>query len=148
MWVVRMSNTLPNSEDTRKQVKVRAGSQLVERFDQHVEQSDEYSSRAEAIRAAMNRMLGSADQNAPRTPPTDNDKLREGYLTLVAIANHDGVIPHELAVAELSTALGKSREVIEQTIIKKLRDRGYIGQRTNFTTSERSWKLRGVDDER
>jgi Arc/MetJ-type ribon-helix-helix transcriptional regulator len=129
-------------------VKFRSDAELVERFDAHVEQSEEYSNRAEALRAAMTRMLGSADETAaPRMPPTDNETLREGYLTLVAIANPDGVIPHELATAELSTALGKSRKVVERAVLGKLRNRGYVQQKTNFDTSYRSWKLRGVDDE-
>jgi len=143
-----MSNQLPHSDDGgQKQMKVRADEELVERFDAHVEQSSEYSSRAEAIRAAMKRVLGSAEETAaPRMPPTDDDTLREGYMTLVAIANPDGVIPHELATAELSAALGKSQKVVERAVLAKLRSRGYLQQKTNFGTSYRSWKLRGVED--
>lgn len=142
-----MSKQIHDGEaDRRKQVKIRADAALVERFDAHVERSEEYGNRAEAIRAMMKRTLGNADETgAPQVPPTDDDQLREGYMTLVAIANPDGVIPHDLAVAELSTALGRSQKVVERTVLGKLRKRGYIGQKTNFTTSNRSWKLRGVD---
>ncbi|MXR52303.1 hypothetical protein GRX03_11905 [Halovenus sp. WSH3] len=143
-----MSNQLPHSEDGgQKQVKVRADEELVERFDAHVEQSEQYSSRAEALRAAMKRSLSQADgTDAPRVAPTDDDMLREGYMTLVAIANSDGLIPHDLAVAELSTTLGKSEKVVERAVLGKLRRRGYLRQQTNFDTSNRSWKLRGADD--
>jgi Arc/MetJ-type ribon-helix-helix transcriptional regulator len=144
-----MSNQLPTGDvGSQKQVKVRADEELVERFDAHVEQSAEYSSRAEAMRAAMKRVLGSADETAaPRMPPTDDETLREGYMTLVGLANAEGVIPHDVATAELSATFGRSTAAVEQTIIKKLRNRGYIQQKTNFTSTRRSWKLRGVDDE-
>ena len=142
-----MSNQLHNGEsDRRMQVKFRSDAGLVERFDALVEQSDQYDNRSEALRAGMERMIGSADETgAPQKPPTDNDHLREAYLTLVALANPDGVIPHELAVAELSTKLGKSRKVIERNILRKLRKRGYLGQKVNSIATDRSWKLRGVD---
>lgn len=142
-----MSKQIHDGEgDRRKQVKFRADAALVERFDAHVEESEQYSNRAEAIRAMMKRTLGNADATgAPQVPPTDDDQLREAYMTLVAIANCDGVISHELAVAELSTALGKSRKVIERAVLSKLRSRGYLGQKVNATANNRSWKLRGWD---
>jgi Arc/MetJ-type ribon-helix-helix transcriptional regulator len=143
-----MSNKLPTGDvGSRKQVKVRADTELVERFDAFVEQSEEYSSRAGALRAAMSRMLGNADKSAAPLVPPEEDDLRESYLALVGMANADGIVPHELATAELSTQLGKSTAVVEHAVIGKLWDRGYLRQITNFNTSNRSWKLVGVEDE-
>jgi len=144
-----MSSQLHDGESDRpKQVKFRAAESLVEDFDEAIEESTEYSSRAEGLRAAMSQMTGTAGESpTPRRPPTDNEALRNGYLTLVEIANPDGIIPHELAVSELSTTLGKSQKVIERAVIAKLRNRGYLRQQTNYTATNRSWKLRGFDDE-
>ena len=141
-----MSNQLHDGEaGRRKQVKFRADGELIERFDALVEQSEEYSSRAEALRASMHRMLGAADKHAaPRQPPTEGH-LRTAYLTLVSVANWDGVIPHEIAVSELATTLGKGQQVIKQRHLHDLRQRGYLAQRAN-TYGERAWKLRGWDD--
>jgi RecA-family ATPase len=143
-----VSNKLPHSDSGgQKQVKVRADTELVERFDAMVEQSEQHDSRAGALRTAMSRMLGSADESAAPLVPPEEDDLQEAYLSLVGMANADGIIPHELATAELSTTLGKSTAVVEHAVIGKLWDRGYIRQITNFNTSNRSWKLVGVDDE-
>jgi len=143
-----MSSQLHDGEsDRQKQVKLRADESLVEEYDEVVEKSDEYNSRSEAIRAHMRRASGSDEWTTPRQPPTDNEGLREGYTTLCRIANSDGIISHELATAELSTTLGLSQTAIERAVLRKLRQRGYISQKTNWTGSNQVWKLRGIDDE-
>jgi Arc/MetJ-type ribon-helix-helix transcriptional regulator len=141
-----MSKQIHDGEsDRRKQVKFRAGAELVERFDALVETSEEYSNRSDALRAAMRRMLGNGDEHAaPLAPPTD-DELREAYLTLVGLSNYAGVVPHDIATSELSTRLAKSQEVVERRVLGKLRSRGYLQQLTNVQGTERAWKLRGLD---
>ena len=141
-----MSKQIHDGEgDRRKQVKFRAGAELVERFDALVETSEEYSNRSDALRAAMRRMLGNGDEHAaPLAPPTD-DELREAYLTLVGLSNYAGVVPHDIATSELSTRLAKSQEIVERRVLGKLRSRGYLQQLTNVQGTERAWKLRGLD---
>lgn len=141
-----MSKQIHDGEsDRRKQVKFRAGAELVERFDALVETSEEYSNRSDALRAAMRRMLGNGDEHAaPLAPPTD-DELREAYLTLVGLSNYAGVVPHDIAISELSTRLAKSQEIVERRVLGKLRSRGYLQQLTNVQGTERAWKLRGLD---
>jgi len=141
-----MSNQLHSGEsERRQQVKFRANSELVERFDEMVAESDEYSSRTDALNALMRRELGAADEHrAPLEPPAD-EELRSAYLTLVELSNHEGTIPHEIATAELSMQLCKSQKVIGRRVLGKLRSRGYLRQLTNWNGSERSWKLRGMD---
>lgn len=141
-----MSKQIHDGEnDRRKQVKFRAGAELVERFDALVETSEEYSNRSDALRSAMRRMLGNGDEHAaPLAPPTD-DELREAYLTLVGLSNYAGVVPHDIATAELSTRLAKSQEIVERRVLGKLRSRGYLQQLTSVQGTERAWKLRGLD---
>ena len=141
-----MSKQIRESEgDRRKQVKFRAGAELVERFDALVETSEEYSNRSDALRAAMRRMLGSGDEHAaPLAPPTD-DELREAYLTLVGLSNYAGLVPHDIATTELSTRLGKNQQVVERRVLGELRQRGYLQQLTNRQGTDRAWKLRGMD---
>jgi Arc/MetJ-type ribon-helix-helix transcriptional regulator len=142
-----MSNQLHRGEgDRRKQVKFRAGSDLVDEFDAMVQNSDEYQSRAEALRATMKRMLGDiAESDTPREPPAD-EELRTAYLTLVSLANYAGLIPHKIAINELSTRLGKSQELVERSVLAELRNRGYLAHKTTWNSSYRAWKLRGVDE--
>lgn len=141
-----MSNQLHDGEsERRKQVKFRAPESQIEQFDKFVSQSDQYSSRSEAIRAAMGRLAGESDAfDTPLEPPAD-DTLRQCYAELVEICNPDGIIPHDLATSELSRQTGKSVAVVESAYIGKLWDRGYIRSITNFDTSSRSWKLAGWD---
>jgi len=141
-----MSKQIHDGEsDRRKQVKFRADAELIERFDALVETSGEFESRANALRAAMRRMLGSGDEHAaPLAPPTD-DELREAYLVLVGLSNYAGVVPHDIATSELSTRLAKSQEVVERRVLGKLRNRGYLQQLTNVQGTGRAWKLRGFD---
>ena len=141
-----MSKQIHDGEgDRRQQVKFRADAELIERFDALVETSEEFESRAGALRSAMRRMLGSGDEHAaPLAPPTD-DELREAYLTLVGLSNYAGVVPHDIATSELSTRLAKSQEIVERRVLGKLRSRGYLQQLTNVQGTERAWKLRGLD---
>lgn len=142
-----MSKQIHNGEaDRRKQVKFRADSSLIEQFDEMVEQSDEFDHRADALRAAMRRSIGAADESsAPLEPPVE-EELRTAYLTLVRLSNFAGIIPHDIAVAELSTTLAKNQKVIERRILGKLRRRGYLQHICNIQGTDRSWKLRGHND--
>ena len=141
-----MSKQIHDGEGDRpQQVKFRARAELIERFDALVETSEEYSNRSDALRAAMRRMLGSGDEHAaPLAPPTD-DELREGYLTLVGLSNYAGLVPHDIATNELSTRLGKNQKVVERRVLGELRKRGYLQQLTNRQSTNRAWKLRGMD---
>jgi len=124
----------------RAQVKFRADEGLLEQFDEYAEEN--HDSRSEALRYAMRRCLGAADDDvAPLYPPAD-DPLRTAYLRLVDIANADGVIRHDYAVAELNTLLGKRETTIERAVLRKLRSRGYLRQIANVYGG-RSWALRG-----
>jgi Arc/MetJ-type ribon-helix-helix transcriptional regulator len=139
-----MSNQLHSGEsDRRKQVKFRADAELVSEFDEWVDQSDDYQSRADALRGAMRQMLGDST-DAPLQPPADDD-LRTAYLTMVQLANSDGIVPDDLATAELSVQLGQSERIVRRAYLAKLRERAYLGYQTNFTGSERSWTVRGLD---
>ena len=126
----------------RTQVKFRADETLLEQFDEYADENHE--SRSEALRYAMRRCLGAADdERAPLYPPAE-DPLRTAYLSLVEIANADGNIRHDYAVRELSSALGKPETVINHAVLGKLRHRGYLRQVANVY-GERHWSLRGWD---
>lgn len=142
-----MSKQIHNGEgDRRQQVKFRAPESLIEEFDAFVDAAEEYDHRAHALRAAMRRMLGEADEaDAPRQPPVE-EELRTSYLALVALANYAGIVPHEVATVELSTRLGKNQKVIEKTVLTELRKRGYLRQLTNIQGTDRAWKVRGYDE--
>jgi len=143
-----MSKQLHRGEqDRRQQVKFRADEQLVAEFDAWVEASDEYDSRAEALRASMRRTLGDADETgAPREPPAD-EELRTAYLTLVSLANYRGTVPHKIAIHELTTKLAKSEDIINRSVLGELRNRGYLQQLVSKSdTSDRAWRVRGVED--
>lgn len=140
-----MSKQIHDETNRRKQVKFRADCELVEQFDHYVKTVDEYDNRADALRAAMTRMIGNVNESvAPLQPPTD-EQLRTGYLAFVDLSNYDGIVPHEVATAELSTRLGKSQGVVERVIIGKLRKQNYIRQMTDWQGRNRAWKLRGMD---
>jgi len=140
-----MSNQLHSGESARrKQVKFRADAELVSEFDQWVEASDDYQNRADALRGAMRQMLGDSTPDAPLQPPADDD-LRTAYLTMVQLANSDGIVPDDLATAELSVQLGVSERIVRRAYLAKLRERAYLGYQTNFTGTDRSWTVRGID---
>lgn len=142
-----MSNQLHSDETSRrKQVKFRADEELVERFDAMIENSDEYQHRSEALKASMRRMLGAADETAGPMEPPAEEELRSAYMSLVALANHAGYIPHKVAINELSTSLGKSAELVERSILNELRSRGYLAHKTTWNGSYRAWKMRGVEE--
>jgi len=129
----------------RKQVRFRAGQALVETFDDWVEDS-EHSSRSEALRHAMRRLMGGADTGrAPLVPPTD-DRLRTAYLRLVDVANADGIVTHDLALNVLATTLGEQQQVVTRPI-GDLSEMGYLRQKTNAYGGH-AWKLTGWERER
>lgn len=139
-----MSKHIHDEPNRNGQVKIRVAEPLIEQFD-HWVQDSEYANRSEAIRKLMARAINGRDSAAPLDPPRE-EPLGKAYLLLVDIANHDGVIPHEIAVTELSTKLGKRKKIVERSVIQKLRERGYLRQSANLY-GERSWSLRGWDDE-
>lgn len=143
-----MSNQLRTGEsDRRTQLKFRVHENIVDQLDEFVEDSEQYEYRSEALRDAVGRLLGAAEtSHAPLQPPTE-DQLRTAYLRLVEIANYDGIIPHNVAVEELATTLGKSQRVVEHQVIKKLRQRNYVAQKISFGGNDRAWKLRGINND-
>ena len=143
-----MTKKLHDGEsDRRKQVKFRAPRSLVEQFDEWVEQHDEHDNRTDALKSAMRRMIDQEDTQAPRQPPAD-EELRTAYLSLVSLCNHDGTIPHEIAVNELATKLSKPQKVVERRVLQKLRQRGYLRHLTTVQGTYRSWTVRGYRDAR
>ncbi|WP_436934994.1 hypothetical protein [Halovenus marina] len=141
-----MSKQIHDESQRRKQVKFRAAESLIDEFDALVDTSDEYDNRADALRSAMRRALGDADESdAPREPPAD-ETLRSAYLALVSMANHRGVVPHDIAVAELSTQLARSQDIINRRVLGKLRKRGYLRQLVGERLVDRAWQVRGMED--
>lgn len=129
----------------RKQVKFRVDGDLLDAFDDWVDESN-HSSRSDALRAGMRRLLGAVDEtDAPRHPPIDEPE-RTAYLTLLSICNADGLVRHELAVTELSSKLCRTKPMAESQLTK-LRRRGYLAARSNWQGTERAWKLRGYRTE-
>lgn len=140
-----MSKQIHDEGDRRKQVKFRADESLIDEFDALVETNDEYDNRSDALRGAMRRMLGDADESdAPREPPVE-ETLRTAYLTLIGMANHRGIVPHDIAVAELSTQLARSQSIVNRRVLGKLRKRGYLRQLVGERTVDRAWQVRGME---
>lgn len=137
-----MSKQIHGENCRKKQVKFRASSELVAEFDQYLSESEQYDSRADALRACMRATLSGEDTDAPLQPPAD-EQLRRGYLVLVRIASKDGIIPHEIAKAELSTDAGKSQSVVNRQIIKTLHDRNYLRKLATEQGRGRAWELVG-----
>lgn len=136
-----MSKQIHDGEaDRQKQVKFRASESLISRFD------DEHDadSRSEAIRRAMRREIDGRSESTPLEPPVEGD-LRAGYLVLVSLSNHAGIVPHEIATTELAKSLSLSKGSVERAVLDKLRSRGYLRQLTNQFGQGRVWQLRGYD---
>lgn len=127
------------------QVKFRAPDNKVADFDDWVETTT-YDSRADALRSLMEKAMHTTiNEGTPLVPPSEQP-LRKSYIRLTTIANHDGIIPHDVATSELGSYLGRQKGGIERTVLQKLRERIYIRQISNVY-GDRSWKLRGMNDE-
>jgi hypothetical protein len=80
-------------------VSFQADEELVENFDEWVEQS-QYGNRSEALRTLMAQASDSdPDTGTPLVPPSE-DRLATAYKRLCDYANQNGVVRHDAAKAD------------------------------------------------
>ena len=125
------------------QVRVRVDEELLETYDDAVEESD-FGSRSEALRSGMREFIGADYGGSTPLEPPKEEPLRTAYIKLCELANADGVIRHDIAENELSTMLGKRARTVNHSVLGKLRSRGYLHHVANVY-GDRSWGLTGFE---
>lgn len=140
-----MSKQIHREEQRRKQVKFRAPEDVVEEFDQWVDDRD--MSRSEALRSHMRACVsGGQSYDTPCQPPTDNERLETAYRRLCAVANADGLIREDTVTSILASVLGISKAETKPMVLKPLLKRGYITRQSNIY-GDTSYRVAGWNDD-
>lgn len=140
-----MSNQLHRESQRRKQVKFRADEDLVEDFDEWVEQS-EYASRNEALEDLVSNVVDDGEEfGTPLVPPSETH-LSRAYERLCMAANEGGVIRGKSARRACSGGprnIGKDE--VETLLLRPLQNRGYLKRLANIHGDE-AWRLVGCSE--
>lgn len=143
-----MSNALTGSEEM-KTPSIRIHADLLDEFDEWVEQSD-HSDRSKAVRALMRDAMGGtpADDLMPLDPPYD-ELLADAYRRLCRAAYPDGFVRKDTARRVCSGgAENLSKQEVPGMVLHPLRKRGYLRlQGDSFVIGKHTkWKIVGWDD--
>lgn len=123
------SKTIPGAEREKK-VTVRVDQQLAEQYD---DRCDSLSvSRSESIRQHMREAVNAPDEDGGRVPPEDDDLARAYEALLRVTGPGGGHIRDERAKQAISQAIGIDKAAA-WNIVRRLRDRGYVGLSTDST---------------
>jgi Arc/MetJ-type ribon-helix-helix transcriptional regulator len=123
-----MSNQLAGA-DRMTRASVRVDEDLLDDFDDAVDESTLWESRSEAIRDLIKTVVDNPDveESDGRVPPADDD-LADAYEMLRSVSVDDRWIPEERALGLLAQHQSTSKDMARQTIIVPLVDLGYLAR--------------------
>ena len=126
------SGTDRHTSEIRAEARLddKDGRDLATRF-QRAAESDEYRSKAELVRKALDEYLpDDTDADGPRIRPPEDDDVASAFRTLQRIAkSRDGVVPEEQALSVIAQEQGITTETACLSILKPLDDQGYVARR-------------------
>jgi len=127
-----MSNQLVG-EEKMKSPSVRVREDLLDDFDDVVEESDRWNSRSEAIRDFMASVVDDpdVDDDDGRMPPVD-DNLAEAYEVLCSLTMN-GFVTEDRVLSVLAQQQGMKKAVARQTLVIPLVKSGYAERMSNVT---------------
>ena len=118
---------MESPDDAQKTVSVRADSNLVDEFDDVLDERGR--NRSEAIREFMRSVADNPTDDGILQPPTDDETLAQGYKALVeASAGGERGIPLREAKSVVAQATGIDGDVVGRRVIHPLRERGYLSR--------------------
>jgi len=127
-----MSNQLAGAE-TMKSPSIRVRSDLLDNFDDAVDESDRWENRSDAIRDFMATIAESTpDDVKGRVPPVDDD-LAEAYQVLLNLSPEERWIPENRALNILAQQTGVKKEIARQMFVQPLDDMGYVKRESDIT---------------
>jgi Arc/MetJ-type ribon-helix-helix transcriptional regulator len=126
-----MSNQLAG-EEQMKSPSVRVRADLLDDFDDAVEENERWNSRSEAIRDFMASVVeDGAEDHDGRAPPVD-DELADAYEVLCTIAP-ETYVTEDRVLSVLAQQQGMKKPVARQTLVLPLVDLGYAKRTSNVT---------------
>jgi len=127
-----MSNRLAG-EDKMRSPSVRVRADLLDDFDEAVEESGRWDSRSDAIRDFMQTVVDNPEieETDGRVPPDDDD-LATAYDVLCSLTL-DGYVTEDRVLTVLSQKQGMQKDLVRQTLVIPLVKRGYAKRMSNVT---------------
>lgn len=127
-----MSNRLAG-EDKMRSPSVRVRADLLDDFDESVEESGRWDSRSDAIRDFMQTVVDNSEieETDGRVPPDDDD-LASAYDVLCSLTL-DGYVTEDRVLTVLSQKQGMQKDLVRQTLVIPLVKRGYAKRLSNVT---------------
>ncbi len=110
---------MQSDETNTKRITVRVPTDLADDYDEAV------GNRSEAIRAHMRQAINRPESEG-RQPPQDDDALRKGYKTLLAVCGDGKAIPVREAKSLIASKTNISADLVSLRVLTPLRNRGYI----------------------
>jgi Arc/MetJ-type ribon-helix-helix transcriptional regulator len=119
-----MSNQLAGS-GKMKSASVRVHADLLDAFDDAVDESARWDSRSEAIRDFIETVVDDPDveESDGRVPPTDSD-LADGSEVLRNLSTGDRWVPEDRALGVLAQQTGVDKSAARQMLVVPLIERG------------------------
>ncbi len=116
---------MESSEETTKKVTIRAPEELVEEYDEVLDERG--TDRSKDIRQHMRRTVKSPRTDGGRQPPSDDETLAKGYEALKK-ASAGKLVPLREAKSIVAAQTNIQKESVSRRVLKPLRDRGYLSR--------------------
>jgi len=116
---------MKSDESTTKKVTVRAPKDLVEEYDDILEERG--TDRSKDIRQHMRRTVKAPKTDGGRQPPSDDETLAKGYQALKK-ATASTLIPVREAKSIVASETNIPKDSVPRRVLKPLRDRGYLSR--------------------
>gem|GEM_PF-1996161 len=115
---------MESDESNTKRVTIRAPKQLVEDYDDTLDEQGR--NRSQAVREHMRETVSRPATDGGLVPPQDDEKLGDAYRALRELAENGGDIPLDEARSVLASKANVPKESVSRRILKPLDERGYI----------------------
>ncbi|GAA0276866.1 ribbon-helix-helix domain-containing protein [Halobacterium noricense] len=115
---------MESDESNTKRVTVRVPEQLVEEYDEALDEQD--TNRSEDIRQHMRRTVSKPTTDGGLVPPQDDDTLAAAYTELRRLTTDGRSLPLTEARSVLASKLNIPKESVPRRVLKPLNERGYL----------------------
>jgi len=115
---------MESDESNTKRVTVRVPKQLVEEYDEALDEQD--TNRSEDIRQHMRRTVSEPTTDGGLVPPQDDDTLAAAYAELRRLTTDGRSLPLTEARSVLASKLNIPKESVPRRVLKPLDERGYL----------------------